>query len=44
MMGKAPEQDSSVSLDEVSFDTDKPFNIAGVGVVVILVALYATWW
>lgn len=44
MMGKAPTQDGCVSLDDVSFDTDKPFNIAAVGVIVILIALYATWW
>ncbi|SEL72801.1 solute:Na+ symporter, SSS family [Colwellia chukchiensis] len=44
MMGKAPQGDASVSLDEVSFATEKPFNIAGIGVVIILVALYATWW
>lgn len=36
--------DDSVSLSEVSFSTDKSFNIAAVGVVVILAALYITWW
>lgn len=37
-------QDSSVSLDQVSFATAKSFNVAAVGVVLILTALYATWW
>lgn len=44
IMGKAPQTDSSVSLDEVSFETGKPFNIAAIGVILILTALYATWW
>lgn len=35
---------SSVSLKEVSFATDKGFNVATVGVVIILTALYAAWW
>ena len=33
-----------VSLDKVNFDTSGSFNILGIGVVVILAALYATWW
>ena len=44
IMGQAPKEDSSVSLAEVSFDTSKPFNISAVGVILILTALYATWW
>jgi len=44
IMGKQSNEDSSVSLDTVSFATAKSFNIAAVGVVVILTALYATWW
>ncbi|OKY26447.1 sodium/sugar symporter [Thalassotalea sp. PP2-459] len=35
---------SSVSLKEVNFSTDKGFNVATVGVVIILIALYAAWW
>jgi SSS family solute:Na+ symporter len=35
---------SSVSLEQVDFSTTKSFNIAAVGVVLILCALYATWW
>lgn len=37
-------QDSSVSLDDISFATSGNFNIAALGVVIILTALYATWW
>lgn len=44
VLGKAPQKDSSVSLDEVSFVTSKPFNIAAIGVILILTALYANWW
>ncbi|WP_448565303.1 sodium/sugar symporter [Thalassotalea ganghwensis] len=44
MLGKPSTNDSSVSLSEISFETEKPFNIAALGVVVILIALYATWW
>ena len=44
MLGKPNTTDSSVSLDQVSFETTKSFNVAGVGVVLILTALYATWW
>ncbi|WP_165185651.1 sodium/sugar symporter [Caulobacter soli] len=33
-----------VSLEGVSYKTTNGFNIAAVGVVVILIALYATWW
>lgn len=33
-----------VSLDGVSYRTTNGFNIAGLGVILILIALYATWW
>jgi SSS family solute:Na+ symporter len=33
-----------VSLEGVSYKTTSGFNIAGLGVILILVALYATWW
>jgi len=36
--------DTSVSLDDVSFATEKSFNIAALGVIVILTALYSIWW
>lgn len=37
-------QDGSVSLDDINFKTSNNFNLAAFGVVIILVALYATWW
>ncbi|MBB5712250.1 sodium/sugar symporter [Sphingomonas xinjiangensis] len=33
-----------VTMEGVSFGTPATFNIAGVGVILILIALYATWW
>jgi SSS family solute:Na+ symporter len=33
-----------VTMEGVSFRTSGSFNIAGVGVILILIALYATWW
>uniref|UniRef100_B0SYT4 SSS sodium solute transporter superfamily n=1 Tax=Caulobacter sp. (strain K31) TaxID=366602 RepID=B0SYT4_CAUSK len=33
-----------VSLEGVSYKTTNGFNIAGLGVIVILIALYAIWW
>jgi SSS family solute:Na+ symporter len=44
LVSSSKQTDSSVSLSEVSFSTDKSFNMATVGVVIILVALYAAWW
>lgn len=41
---KAPESDHSVHLDQVSFKTESSFNLAGIGVVIILIGLYTTWW
>lgn len=34
----------TVSLQDVSFSTSQGFNMAALGVVLILIALYATWW
>ncbi|WP_105254493.1 sodium/sugar symporter [Pseudoalteromonas sp. T1lg75] len=36
--------DACVSLDEVSFSTERSFNLASFGVVVILASLYTLWW
>ena len=36
--------DSSVSLAEISFSTERSFNIAALGVVIILIGLYTLWW
>jgi SSS family solute:Na+ symporter len=33
-----------VALSEVDFSTKPSFNVLSVGVIVILCALYATWW
>jgi len=44
LAGKSKNENASVSTTEVSFATDKSFNIATVGVVIILTALYTTWW
>jgi SSS family solute:Na+ symporter len=44
MAGKPNTADSSVSLDDVSFATGKNFNVAALGVILILTVLYATWW
>jgi SSS family solute:Na+ symporter len=44
IMGKPTDEDSSVSLDKVSFATTKHFNVAAVCLVVVLSALYTTWW
>ena len=44
VMGKPSTTDSSVKLDKISFATTQSFNIAAVGVVIILTALYTTWW
>ncbi|KXI28856.1 sodium/sugar symporter [Paraglaciecola hydrolytica] len=44
LQGKTTETNSSVNLDEISFDTERSFNISAIVVVVILVLLYSTWW
>jgi SSS family solute:Na+ symporter len=35
---------SVVTLEGISYKTSTGFNIAGLGVILILIALYATWW
>jgi SSS family solute:Na+ symporter len=37
-------QPGAVALDDIDFTTSAGFNWAGLGVVIILTALYATWW
>jgi solute:Na+ symporter, SSS family len=39
----ASEKNRTITAD-VDYSTSRQFNIAGVGVIMILVALYATWW
>lgn len=43
-IGGAKVQSNAVDLEGISFKTTSGFNIAAVGVVLILVAIYATWW
>ncbi|MCG6119857.1 MAG: sodium transporter, partial [Blastomonas sp.] len=33
-----------IRTDNVSFDTQRGFNVASIAIVAILIALYATWW
>jgi SSS family solute:Na+ symporter len=33
-----------ITMQGVTFATPTTFNVAGVGVILILIALYATWW
>ena len=40
----ARSESNRISMAGVSFATPAVFNLAGVGVILILVALYATWW
>lgn len=44
LLGGAKEQTNAIDLNDVSFKTTSGFNIASVGVVLILAAIYATWW
>ena len=41
---KAGEHENAVQLADIDFTTTSSFNIATVGIVLILTALYATWW
>ena len=41
---KSGVQKNAVNLDDVDFKTDNMFNISSVGIMLILAALYATWW
>ncbi|MBL4827025.1 MAG: sodium/sugar symporter [Spongiibacteraceae bacterium] len=41
---KAGEQKNSVHLSDIEFSTSSSFNIASLGIVLILTAFYATWW
>ncbi|VAV97635.1 hypothetical protein MNBD_ALPHA02-1369, partial [hydrothermal vent metagenome] len=37
-------QDNAVDLEDIDFSTSRNFNLSALGVVLILTALYATWW
>ena len=44
LMRPARVDSNRVTMEGVTFETPPIFNIAGVGVILILIALYATWW
>lgn len=43
-LGGAKDQEKAVDLQDVSFKTTSGFNVCAIGVLLILVAIYATWW
>jgi SSS family solute:Na+ symporter len=40
----SPKEQNVVTMDGVSYATPGAFNMAGLGVILILIALYGTWW
>jgi SSS family solute:Na+ symporter len=44
LIAPARQEKNVVTMEGVSFATPGVFNIAGIGVILILIALYATWW
>lgn len=44
LAGGARRQPNAIDLEGVSFRTSGSFNLLGAGVILIVVALYATWW
>ncbi|VAV92829.1 Predicted sodium-dependent galactose transporter, partial [hydrothermal vent metagenome] len=44
LMEKSGVQDNAVDLEDIDFSTSRNFNLSALGVVLILTALYATWW
>jgi solute:Na+ symporter, SSS family len=43
-LGGAKDQEKAIQLNDISFATTKGFNIASVGVVLVLTAIYTLWW
>lgn len=39
-----PAEANTITTSDVSYRTSTGFNIASIGVILILIALYATWW
>jgi solute:Na+ symporter, SSS family len=37
-------ESNRIAMQRVSFSTPMVFNIGGLGVILILIALYASWW
>lgn len=44
LMRPVPSDTSKIDTDSVSYKTSNGYNIASLGVILILAALYATWW
>lgn len=44
LLKPAPASSNRITMQGVSFGTTAGFNIAGVIIIVVLIALYATWW
>lgn len=44
LLRPAPDTSNRITMEGVSFRTTSAFNIASLGVILVLVALYATWW
>ncbi|MBU3020246.1 sodium/sugar symporter [Aestuariibacter sp. A3R04] len=42
--GGKPQSDCSVDMSDISFQTQRGFNLAALGVTVILILLYTIWW
>jgi SSS family solute:Na+ symporter len=44
LLWPARKESNRVTMEGVSFRTPAVFNVGGIGVILILIALYATWW
>jgi solute:Na+ symporter, SSS family len=44
LVSPAQRAKNTITLQGVDYSTSGVFNIASVGVIIILIALYATWW
>jgi solute:Na+ symporter, SSS family len=44
LLGRSKEQSNAIDLTGISFKTTTGFNIAAVGVIAILIAIYSVWW
>ena len=44
MLQKAKTQPNSIELSGIDFATSRRFNIGSIGVVIVLIAFYTTWW
>ncbi|MDO6446787.1 sodium/sugar symporter [Colwellia sp. 1_MG-2023] len=44
LKGNTANSDSCVDIKSISFTTEKSFNVAALGITLILIALYAAWW